>query len=134
MHLTNFDISIDIKSIVNRYLNEKDIDVHHFILKKSIKNLAEIDYRVNILAVKYKPDNVIELEDKKRVASILSIIRNNLVDFYTCEDIFFNLAKKYSPQRVNRVLSKYSKLTRSVTEIEDHSNEIEKYTVGRNYC
>ena len=89
---------------------------------------------MNILAVKYKPNNVTKLEDKKRVVSILSVIRNNLVDFYTFQDIFFNLTKKYSLLRVNRVLSKYSTCSRLVTEIADHSNEIEKYTAGRNYC
>ena len=105
MHSTNYDILISLKDIVKRYLKEKDIDVHniYFIFKNSIKNLAEIDDRMNILAV-----NVIELEDKKMVVSILNLTRNNLLDFYTCQGNFFKLAKIYSLQRVNKTMSRYS--------------------------
>ena len=61
-----------------------------FILKNYIKDLAGIDDRINILVAKYKPDNVTELEDSKRVTSILNIIRNNLLDFYTRQDNFLS--------------------------------------------
>ena len=61
-----------------------------FILKNYIKDLAGIDDRINILVAKYKPDNVTELEDSKRVASFLNTIRNNLLDFHTLQDNFLS--------------------------------------------
>ena len=36
------------------------------------------------------------------------------------------LTEKYQPQRPDKVLSKYSKLSKSVREIEGHFNELSK--------
>ena len=52
----NFDNRIDLKNIINIYLKEKYINVNlRFIdLKNSIKNLADIDDRVNSIIAKYE--------------------------------------------------------------------------------
>ena len=56
LHLTKFNNRIDLKSIVNRYLKEKDFDVYgrFYYLKNSIKNLSDIDDRISIIIAKYK--------------------------------------------------------------------------------
>ena len=66
-----------------------------FNFKISTKSLADIDNRINILTARYKFDKRIELDDKKRVISILSVIRTNLLDFHTRHDALFKLTKKY---------------------------------------
>ena len=43
--------------------------------------------------------------------------------FYVHHDVIFTLTEKYQPLRLDEVLSKYSKQSRSVGEIEDHQNE-----------
>ena len=48
--------------------------------------------------------------------------------FYLHRETIFKLTKKYHPQRLDKVLSKYLKPSKSVREIEDHYNELSKYS------
>ena len=57
---------------------------------------------------------------KKRVVSILNKIRKSILDF--------KLIEKYKPQKLDKVLTKYSKHSRSAGEIEDQYNELSKYS------
>ena len=57
---------------------------------------------------------------KKRVVSILNKIRKSILDF--------KLIEKYKPQKLDKVLTKYSKHSRSAGEIEDQYNELRKYS------
>ena len=69
--------------------------------------MSDIDDRINMIIAKYKPDIDIEIEDKKTVIIILNEIRNKFLDFYTRHDTFSKLIKKYSPERLDKVLSQY---------------------------
>ena len=50
-----------------------------------------------------------------------------MLDFYDYSDTIFKLAKKYKSQKINKVLSKYLKHTKSVAEIEEQYDELKKY-------
>ena len=56
-------------------------------------------------------------ERLNRVVSILNEIRNSMLDFYTYCETFSKLIKNYQPQRLGKVLNKYSKHSKSVREI-----------------
>ena len=64
----------------------------------------------------------------KKVVIILKKIRKSMLDFYVLHDIICKLTLIYQPQRLEKVLSKYSKHNRSVREIEDQYNELSKYS------
>lgn len=51
-----------------------------------------------------------------------------MLDFYLNHETPFKLNEKYQHQRLNKVLSKYSKHSQSVTEIEDLYKELNKYS------
>ena len=55
--------------VINNYLEKQDPDVDDklFNFEKPIKNLADIEYRID----NYKPDKEIQY-DKKRIVSILT--------------------------------------------------------------
>ena len=65
---------------------------------------------------------------KKRLLSILNKIRKSILDFYVPHETIFKLIKKYKPQKLDKVLTKYSKHSRSAGEIEDQYNELSKYS------
>ena len=50
-----------------------------------------------------------------------------MLEFYVHNNNVFKLIEKYRPRRLNRVLSKYSKRSKSVKEIEDQEKELSKY-------
>lgn len=52
-----FDNQITLKHVVNRYLKKQDTDVfeNKFSFNKSIKNLDNIDYKLNMIAENYEP-------------------------------------------------------------------------------
>ena len=68
LHLRNFDNRINLNNIINRYLKEKYIDVYdrYFNSKSSIKNLADLNDRINTLIAEPKPDKEIGLEEQKK--------------------------------------------------------------------
>ena len=51
-----------------------------------------------------------------------------MLDFYNYHETFYKLTKKYQHRRLDKVLSKYSKLSKSVRETEDYFNELSKYS------
>lgn len=52
-----FDNQITLKYVVNRYLKKQDTDVfeNKVSFNKSIKNLDNIDYKLNMIAKNYEP-------------------------------------------------------------------------------
>ena len=50
-----------------------------------------------------------------------------MFDLYVHNETTFKLVDKYQPQRLDKALSKYSKHSRSVQEIEDQLNQLSKY-------
>ena len=69
-----------------------------------------------------------EYYNKKGVISILNEIKNSLLDFYLHHKTIFKLTGKQQPRRLDKVVSKNSKHSRSVGEIEDCYNELSKYS------
>ena len=135
LHVTDFDNQhLRLADIVNKYLREKNIDVCNrlFNFEKSIKNLVNIDDKTNMVIDYYKPKTDTEYDDKKRVVTILNEARISMLNFYTYRGTFSKLTKKYQAQRLDEVLSKYSKRSKSVREIEDHDDELSKYSERRN--
>ena len=119
MHLTSIDSRIGFKKDVNKYLKERDIDVSEdqFDFKKLIKNLADIEDKINIIIENYKPKSNVKIEDNKRVFSIFNIIRYSLLDY--CLDPITNveLHKEYQCDKKDNVLNKYSRDSSLVDEI-----------------
>ena len=93
----SIDRRIGLKKDVNKYLKEKDIDVSQdqFDFKKLIKNLADIEYKINMIIENYKPKSNLKIENNKRVFGIFNIIRYSLLDY--CLDPITNveLHKEY---------------------------------------
>ena len=84
--------------------------------------MANTDTKINIIDInlKERPNITINISN--------NIIKSMLVIFYVHHDVIFNFAEKYQPQRLDEVLSKYSKQSRLVGEIEGHQNELSKYS------
>ena len=91
MHLTSIDSRIGFKKDVNKYLKERDIDVSEdqFDFKKLIKNLADIEDKINMIIENYKLKSNVKIEDNKRDFSIFNIIRYSLLDY--CLDPITNV-------------------------------------------
>ena len=53
-----------------------------FDFNKSIKNRATIEDKLNTIAQDYEPKTHVQIEDKKRVVTILNRVRNSLLDYY----------------------------------------------------
>ena len=53
-----------------------------FDFNKSIKNRATIEDKLNAIAQDYEPKTHVQIEDKKRVVTILNRTKNNLLDYY----------------------------------------------------
>ena len=51
-----------------------------------------------------------------------------MLDIYVHHETIINLTEKYKPQRLDKVLSKYSKHSRSVGGREVQYNELSKYS------
>ena len=84
-----------------------------FTFKKFIKNLANIEDEINM---------IIDINPKERPHITISIsneIMKPMLVFYVHHDVIFKLTEKYQPQILDELLSKYSKHSRSVREIED---------------
>ena len=65
-----------------------------FNFEKSIKNLVNIEDKINMIIDDYKPKIETKYDDKKRVVRILNDIRNSMLDCYTYCDTFSKLTKK----------------------------------------
>ena len=63
----------------------------------------------------------------KKVVFILNETGKSVLDFYVHHDNICNITERYQLQRLEKVLSKYSKHDRSVREIEDKYNKLSKY-------
>ena len=87
----------------------------------------DVDNRMHRIIDNYKPKTETEYEDKKRVVSILNKVKNFVLDFYLNRETILKLSKKYKPQRLDKVLSKYSKYSKSVGEIEYYYDKTVKY-------
>ena len=120
------------KNIVNVYLKGKDIDVidEEFDYNNTIKNLIAIDDKIDKIVEEYDPKKRVGTEDKKRVISILNIIRNNLLDYYLDPNTIVELHKKYQHNKMDNVLNKYSKDSSSIDQIID---KIETYRNTKNH-
>ena len=116
--------------------NDIDVDDGLFNFGKYIKNLANIANKMNIID-DYKPKTKTEYDDKKKVVSILNEIKNSILDFYLHRETIFKLIKKYQPQRLDEVFSKYSKHNRSVGKLKiiimDYVN-IQDHSSRKYYC
>lgn len=88
----------------NLYLDDKLFSLNKFITK-----FANIDDRVNIIIKNYNSETEIEHGSKKKVAGILSTIKNLLLDFHLNRNTIAELHKKNCHQNFEEVLSKYSK-------------------------
>ena len=95
--------------------------------EKPIKNLANINNKINAIIDYYKPKRKAEYDNKKIVVNILSKIKKSVFDFYVHRDTIFKLTKKYLSQRLDKVLSKHLKCSRSVSEIKDQYEKLSKY-------
>ena len=76
-------------------------------------------------------ENETEYNDEKKqqkINSILSEIKISMLDFFLHWEIIFKLTEKKQHQILDKVLSKYSKETKSVRKSEDHFNELSKYS------
>ena len=98
LHLSNFDDrQLGFTNIVQKYLGEKNIDTDYRLLdfEKSIKGLANIDDKINMIIGYYKPKTESRYDDEKRVVSILNEIAKFMFDFYTYHKTMFKLNEKY---------------------------------------
>ena len=104
------------------------MDDRLFNFEISIKNLVNIKHKINIIIDENKPKTETEHDHKKRVVSILNEIKNCVLDFYFHRETVFKPTKKYQPQRLDKVLNKYSKHSKLFRDSEDQFNELCKYS------
>ena len=111
--LTNFDNQIGLKNIINRHFKEKDTDMfeNHFILDRFIKNLADIEDKIQMIIEIYEPKTKAGIEDKKRVISILNAIKYDLLDYFLDPNTIIEMHKKFGRDKIDSILNKYSKKT-----------------------
>ena len=112
-HLTNFDNQIGLKNIINRHFKEKGTDVfeNHFILDRFIKNLADIEDKINMIVEIYGPKTKPGIEDKERAISILNAIKYDLLDYFLDPNTIIEMHKKFGRDKIDSILNKYSKKT-----------------------
>ena len=104
------------------------MDYRLFNFQISIKNLVNIEHKINIIIDENKRKKETEYDHKKKVVSILNEIKNYVLDFYFHHETVFKLTKKYQPQRLDKVLNKYSKHSKLFRDSEDQFNELCKYS------
>ena len=104
------------------------MDDRLFNFEISIKNLVNIKHKINIIIDENKPKTETEHDHKKRVVRILNEIKNCVLDFYFHRETVFKPTKKYQPQRLDKVLNKYSKHSKLFRDSEDQFNELCKYS------
>ena len=88
-----------------------------------------IDDKITTTVEDYEPKTKVEIEDKKRVASILNEIRNALLDYYLDPNTIIELHKKYQHDEIDSLLNKYSKDVSFIDQIIDN---IEMYRNTKN--
>ena len=95
-----------LKNLVNRFLKEKETDVFEnlFDSRKSIKNLADIDDKINLIVKNYEPKRKANMKDLERIVNIL----NKSISITT----------KHQHDKIDSKLNKNS---------EDHSSIDENY-------
>ena len=70
LHLTKFDNQkVGLSKIVHKYIGEKNIDVQDGLLnfEKAMKNLANLDNKINMIIDNYKPKTKTEYGNKKEL-------------------------------------------------------------------
>ena len=96
-----------------------------FDYNNAIKNLIAIDDKIDKIVEEYNPKKKsVGTKDKKRIISILNIIRNNFLDYYIDSNSIVELHKKYQHHKIDSALNKYSKGSSSIDRIID---KIETY-------
>ena len=80
-----------------------------FFFDRSIKNLADIKNKINMVVGNYEPKTKVELENKKSVISIFNEIRYDLPDYYLDPNNIVQLHKSFERDRRVSILSKYLK-------------------------
>ena len=103
------------------------MDDRLFNFYKSIKILSNINNRIRRIIDNHKPKT-----ETKHVAKSI------ILDFYLNRENVSKLIKKYHPQRLDKVLKKYSKHSKSVEKIKYYYEKEIKYSkyskYGKNYC
>ena len=96
-----------LKNLVNRFLKEKETDVFEnlFDSRKSIKNLADIDDKINLIVKNYEPKRKANMKDLKRIVNIL----NKSISITT----------KHQHDKIDSKLNKNSEDHSSIDEIID---------------
>ena len=96
-----------LKSLVNRFLKEKETDVFEnlFDSRKSVKNLADIDDKINLIVKNYEPKRKANMKDLKRIVNIL----NKSISITT----------KHQHDKIDSKLNKNSEDHSSIDEIID---------------
>ena len=104
LYFTNFYNRISLNNTVNKYLNEKEIDVfeNQFGFKKS----KGWNWR------------------QKIVVGVLNKIRYTLLDYYLDHNSIVKLHQQYQLDDTNSVLNKYLKDGNSVAEIMDQNETL----------
>ena len=80
--------------------------------------MSDVDNRTHAIIDNYKPKTETKYEDKEGVARVLNIVKNFILDFHLHKETISMLTKKYQSQILDKVLSKYSKHSKSIVEIE----------------
>ena len=112
LHLKKFDNEkVGSPKILHKHIGDKNIDVHDglFNFEKAMKNLANLDNKINMIIDIIKPKQRLNIWQQRRADTILNEIRKSMLDFHVYHDTIFKLIIKYQHQRLDKVLSKYSK-------------------------
>ena len=80
-----------------------------FSFIKSIKNLTDIEDKINIIIETSEPKIKPKIEGKKRIISILNAIKYDLLDYYLNPNTIFEMHKTFGRDKGDNILKKYSK-------------------------
>ena len=80
-----------------------------FSFIKSIKNLTDIEDKINTIIETYEPKIKPKIEDKKRIISILNAIKYDLLDYYLNPYTIVEMHKTFGHDKGDNILKKYSK-------------------------
>ena len=92
-----------------------------FDFKKSFTNLADIDNKVNTIVENYEHKTSVEIENKKRVVSILNKNKYALLNYKLIPILYIivEMYKNLEPDRKDSILRKYSEDSNPIDEITD---------------
>ena len=118
LHITNFDNSqLNLTNIFNSDF-EKSINVHFLTSTNPLKTWQILT--MNLYDQKWsESQNRDWIWRQKRVTSTLNV---KIFDFYVNHENIFKLSEKYQPQRSDKKVSKFSKLSKTNRQTEDQFN------------